>query len=63
MSFYAIVEDDKNSPLYIWNAEGTPKALESMMIFHDRRMANKGLAQCIKDFPDAKIIEVKIEQV
>lgn len=63
MNFYAIVEDGKNTPLYIWNNEKTSKEFESMLVFHDRKMANEALTQCIKDFPEARIIEVKIEQV
>lgn len=60
MNFYAIVGDGKNTPLCIWNAE---EEVESALIFDSRKMANKALAKCIEEFPEAKIIEVKIQQV
>lgn len=60
--FYAVVADERNDSLavVVENVKGSPKTL---IVCDDIREANKFLLTVFSDYPEARVVEVRIEIV
>lgn len=60
--FYAVVADESNDSIavHVQGIKGSPKTL---IVCDEVRQANKFLIGLLEDYPEAKVVKVRIELV